>query len=136
MTFEIFDNFGSNFLQFLFLIIVLACPIAEHEMAKVEYSFPVDKIHGRISKDHKIGFAHRTASKLNYTTTYGKRSTPVSDDEKQYRTYWGQVASAVAARLKDPTKQAQDQLNFKNQNEYDTLRKYVWHLCAEEINNA
>ena len=135
MTFEIFDNFGSNFLQFLFLIIVLACPIAEHEMAKVEYSFPVDKIHGRISKDHKIGFAHRTASKLNYTTTYGKRSTPVSDDEKQYRTYWGQVASAVAARLKDPTKQAQDQLNFKNQNEYDTLRKYVWHLCAEEINN-
>ena len=104
-------------------------------MAKVEYSFPVDKIHGRISKDHKIGFAHRTASKLNYTTTYGKRSTPVSDDEKQYRTYWGQVASAVAKRLKDPTKQPQDQLNFKNQNEYDTLRKYVWHLCAKEINN-
>ena len=105
-------------------------------MAKVEYSFPVDKIHGRISKSHQVGFAHRTASKLNYTTTYGKRSTPVSDDEKQYRTYWGQVASAVAQRMKDPTKQPQDQLNFKNQNEYDTLRKYVWHLCAEEINNA
>ena len=104
-------------------------------MAKVEYSFPVDKIHGRISKSHQVGFAHRTASKLNYTTTYGKRSTPVSDDEKQYRTYWGQVASAVAQRMKDPTKQPQDQLNFKNQNEYDTLRKYVWHLCAEEINN-
>ena len=105
-------------------------------MAQVEYAFPVDKIHGRISKSHQVGFAHRTASKLNYTTTYGKRSTPVSDDEKQYRTYWGQVASAVAQRMKDPTKQAQDQLVFKNQNEYDTLRKYVWYLCAEEINNA
>ena len=104
-------------------------------MAKVEYSFPVDKIHGRISKDHKIGFAHRTASKLNYTTTYGKRSTPVSDDEKQYRTYWGQVASAVAQRLKDPTKQAQDQLDFKNQTEHSTLRKFVWAKVAEEMNN-
>ena len=102
-------------------------------MAKVEYSFPVDKIHGRISKDHKIGFAHRTASKLNYTTTYGKRSTPVSDDEKQYRTYWGQVASAVAQRLKDPTKQAQDQLDFKNQTEHSTLRKFVWARVAEEM---
>ena len=93
-------------------------------MAKVEYSFPVDKIHGRISKSHQVGFAHRTASKLNYTTTYGKRSTPVSDDEKQYRTYWGQVASAVAARLKDPTKQAQDQ--------FATARKNVVALSEEQ----
>ena len=104
-------------------------------MAKVEYSFPVDKIHGRISKSHQVGFAHRTASKLNYTTTYGKRSTPVSDDEKQYRTYWGQLASAVAARLKDPTKQPQDQLDFKNQTEHSTLRKFVWAKVAEEMNN-
>ena len=104
-------------------------------MAKVEYAFPVDKIHGRISKSHQVGFAHRTASKLNYTTTYGKRSTPVSDDEKQYRTYWGQVASAVAQRMKDPTKQAQDQIDFKNQTEHSTLRKFVWARVAEEMNN-
>ena len=105
-------------------------------MAKVEYSFPVDKIHGRISKSHQVGFAHRTASKLNYTTTYGKRSTPVSDDEKQYRTYWGQLASAVAARLKDPTKQPQDQLDFKNQTQHSTLRKFVWAKVAEEMANS
>lgn len=105
-------------------------------MAKIEFAFPVDKVHGRLSRQHKIGFAHRTASKLNYSTSYGKRSTPVSDDEKQYRTYWGQVASAVAARLKDPTKQAQDQVAFKNQSEYPTLRAYLWHVCSEEINNA
>lgn len=105
-------------------------------MAKIEFAFPVDKVHGRLSRQHKIGFAHRTASKLNYSTSYGKRSTPVSDDEKQYRSYWGQVASAVAARLKDPTKQAQDQVAFKNQSEYPTLRAYLWHVCSEEINNA
>ena len=104
-------------------------------MASVEYAFPVDAVHGRISKKHKIGFAHRKESGKNYTTSYGKRSTPVSDDEKQYRTYWGQLASAVAARLKDPTKQAQDQLDFKNQTEHSTLRKFVWAKVAEEMNN-
>ena len=81
-------------------------------MAKIDFSFPVDKVHSRLSRQHKIGFAHRTASGLNYSTTYGKRSTPVTDDERTYRNYWGQVASAVA------------------------LRAYLWHVCAEEINNA
>ena len=104
-------------------------------MAKIEFAFPVDKVHGRLSRQHKIGFAHRTASKLNYSTSYGKRSTPVSDDEKQYRSYWGQVASAVAQRMKDPTKQPQDQVAFKNQSEYKTLRSYLWHVCSEEMNN-
>ena len=105
-------------------------------MAQVEYAFPVDAVHGRISKKHKIGFAHRKESGKNYTTSYGQRSTPVSDDEKQYRSYWGQVASAVAQRMKDPTKQPQDQVAFKNQSEYPTLRAYLWHVCSEEINNA
>ena len=105
-------------------------------MAQVEYAFPVDAVHGRISKKHKIGFAHRKESGKNYTTSYGKRSTPVSDDEKQYRSYWGQVASAVAQRMTDPTKQNADQLAFKNQTDYPTLRAYLWHVCSEEINNA
>ena len=104
-------------------------------MAQVEYAFPVDAVHGRISKKHKIGFAHRKESGKNYTTSYGQRSTPVSDEEKQYRTYWGQLAAAVAARLKDPTKQPQDQLDFKNQTEHSTLRKFVWAKVAEEMNN-
>ena len=102
-------------------------------MAQVEYAFPVDAVHGRISKKHQIGFAHRKESGKNYTTSYGQRSTPVSDDEKQYRTYWGQIAAAVAARMKDPTKQPQDQAAFKAQTEHSTLRKYVWAKVAEEM---
>ena len=104
-------------------------------MAQVEYVFPVDAVHGRISKKHQIGFAHRKESGKNYTTTYGQRSTPVSDEEKQYRTYWGQLAAAVAARLKDPVKQPQDQAAFKAQTEHSTLRKYVWAKVAEEMAN-
>ena len=105
-------------------------------MASVEYAFPVDAVHGRISKKHLIGFAHRKESGKNYTTSYGQRSTPVSDEEKQYRTYWGQLAAAVAARMKDPTKQPQDQAAFKAQTEHSTLRKYVWAKVAEEMANA
>ena len=40
-------------------------------MAKIDYAFPVEKVHGKISKKHKVGFAHRIASGLNYTTVYG-----------------------------------------------------------------
>ena len=105
-------------------------------MAQVEYAFPVDAVHGRISKKHKIGFAHRKESGKNYTTSYGQRSTPVSDEEAQYRTYWGQIAAAVATRMKDPTKQPQDQVAFKNQSEYSTLRKFVWARVAEEMANS
>ena len=47
-------------------------------MAQIEYAFPVEKVHGKISKKHKIGFAHRTASGVNYSTAYGKRRFCVS----------------------------------------------------------
>ena len=102
------------------------------------YLAPVDNASGKIFglKEKFVAVRRNWGKRQRGCSVIGERKTPVSDDEKQYRTYWGQVASAVAQRLKDPTKQAQDQLNFKNQNEYDTLRKYVWHLCAEEINNA
>ena len=55
-------------------------------MAKVEYAFPVEKIHGKIAKNHKIGFAHRVASNLNYTQSYSKRSTAYSQDEIDHQT--------------------------------------------------
>ena len=103
----------------------------------VFYLAPVDNASGKIfgKKEKFVAVRRLTGKRQRGCAVMGERTTPVSDDEKQYRTYWGQVASAVAQRMKDPTKQAQDQLDFKNQNEYDTLRKYVWHLCAEEINN-
>ena len=50
-------------------------------MAQIEYAFPVEKIHGKISKKHKIGFAHRTASGVNYSTAYGIRKTKPSTAE-------------------------------------------------------
>ena len=105
-------------------------------MAKVEYAFPVEKIHGKIAKSHKIGFAHRVASKLNYTQSYGKRTTKYSQAEIDHQTKFGAVAKAVNARLADPNKAPLDQMAFKEQSKYKTLRQYVWHICSEEYDQA
>ena len=101
-------------------------------MAKVEYAFPVEKLHGKIAKSHKIGFAHRAASKLNYTQSYGVRTTKYSQAEIDHQTKFGAVAKAVNARLADPNQAPLDQMAFKAQSKYKTLRQYVWHICSEE----
>ena len=104
----------------------------------IYYLAPVESASGKIfgKKEKWVAVRRLTGKRQRGCSMVGQRSTPVSDDEKQYRTYWGQLASAVAARLKDPTKQPQDQVAFKNQSEYKTLRSYLWHMCSEEINNA
>ena len=101
--------------------------IAEHIMAHVEYAFPVEVIHGKVAKRHKIGFAHRVASKLNYTQAYGKRSTKYSQAEKDHQAKFAAVAAATNARLADPNQMPIDQLAFKAQSKYTTLRQYVWN---------
>ena len=97
------------------------------DMAKVEYSFPVDKVHGKVSKSHKIGFAHRKASKLNYTTSYGTRITPYSQDEMAHQEKFRAVAASTRARMKDPGKVMQDQAAFKEQSKYKTFYRYVFN---------
>ena len=97
------------------------------DMAKVEYAFPVDKIHGKVAKHHKIGFAHRTASKKNYTTSYGKRTTPYSQDEMAHQEKFRSVTASTRARMKDPGKVMQDQAAFKEQSKYKTFYRYVFN---------
>ena len=117
-------------ISFVFL---LSRSIAEHDMAKVEYAFPVDKIHGKIAKSHKVGFAHRTASKLNYTTSYGKRSTPKSESEIAWNTKFGEISRLTHVRMADPSKMTEDQQAFREQSQYKSLYQFVWHLVREEL---
>ena len=102
-------------------------------MAKVEYTFPVDKIHGKIAKSHKVGFAHRTASKLNYTTSDGKRSTPRSESEIAWNTKFGEISRLTHVRMADPSKMTEDQQAFREQSQYKSLYQFVWHLVREEL---
>ena len=95
-------------------------------MAKVEYAFPVDKVHGRISKQHKVGFAHRRASKRNYTTVYGERSTPPGANEILHREKFAAVCKSTRLRMIDPNQVAQDQAGFATQKKYPTFWGYVF----------
>ena len=97
-------------------------------MAQVEYSFPVDKIHGKVTKSHKIGFAHRTASKLNYTTSYGKRTTPVTDKEKAHRAKFTSVAASTRERMLDPTRMPADQAAYAAQSKYKTFYRFLFNM--------
>ena len=97
-------------------------------MAKIEFAFPVDKIHGKVGKSHKIGFADRTASKLNYSVEYGKRSTKPSDTELAHRDKFAVVASATRSRMKDPSKINADQLAYQEvKTQYPSLYAYVFN---------
>ena len=94
--------------------------------------FPVEKVHGKLAKSHKIGFAHRVASKLNYSTAYGVRSTAPTSKEIAHRKKFGEVAVQTTARLKDPMYIAADQAAFKAQTKYKTLRQYVFNVLLQE----
>ena len=102
--------------------------IAEHDMAKVEYSFPVDKIHGKVAKSHKIGFSHRKQSKRNFTVEYGKRSTPVSASEVAHRTKFATCCANTRARMIDPVQLPADQAAYALvKNQYPSLYAYVFN---------
>ena len=95
-------------------------------MAKVEYAFPVDKIHGRISKKHKLGFAHRKESHKHYTVAYGVRTTPYTEKELTHRAKFAAVCAATRSRMADPSQAAADMMAFKAQTKYKTLYQYVF----------
>ena len=97
-------------------------------MAQIEYAFPVDKVHGKLSKSHKIGFAHRKASKINYSVAYGKRSTKPSEAEITHRTKFGTVAAATHVRMKDPSKVNIDQVAYQAvKDQFPSLYAYVFN---------
>ncbi|MBR5828037.1 MAG: hypothetical protein IKY49_02220 [Paludibacteraceae bacterium] len=95
-------------------------------MALVEYAFPVDKVHGKVGKKHKVGFAHLTSTGKNFTVVYGKRSTSASSTELSNRAKFAAVAAAARERMDDPNHIAMDSLNFSRQSKYKTLWGYVF----------
>ena len=128
-------------------------------MAVAVYADVVSSLSGALTKinkksphavDQKMVLAtHRTAP----TTQVGKcnrmylrglnsvtRSTPVSADETALRTKFAAVSAAVNARMKDPTKIADDLVAFNAQknsaNGKITMRSYLWSLESAAYDQA
>ena len=121
-------------------------------MAKVEWSTGIDSVSGALSKPSKSGQhsctkmllgTHRVAATTSdacnrvYLRKKIKRSTPVSSDERAQRTRFGAICKAVALRRKDLAHVAEDLAAFNAQKDtaggYKTMRQYLWHICAAEI---
>ena len=114
------------------------CSIADRFMAgTINYLAPVDNASGKIfgKKEKFVAVTRNWGNRRRGCAVTGERDLknhPVTKAETDHRTKFAAVAAMVNARLADPNQMMQDQLAYKAQSKYKTLRQYVWHLCSEE----
>ena len=99
-------------------------------MAKVDYAYPVEALHGKVKKTHTVGFALRKETGCKFTQTYVKRclfdTFLRAQTEVQQR--FATAVKAARVRMADASKQAQDLAAFRKQSKYKTLYGYVFSL--------
>ena len=95
-------------------------------MAKVEFNYPVESLHGKVKKDHKVGFAKMRATGTKFTHSYGVRSTAVKPSEVQARSKFAQVSASTIARMRNISTIANDTRAWKAQSKYKTLRGWIF----------
>lgn len=107
-------------------------------MAKVTYLDPIDHLSGKISKQARTIYVHRSAATSNpgtpnFTQIRGNRTTAVSQTEMDARKRFGNICTAARKRMADASKMAADQAAFRTQTQYRTLYQYIWHQVAATI---
>lgn len=70
-------------------------------------------------------------SVLTKSTEPAKLTQSIIDARAKFKA----IAEGVRNRLADPNQMPLDQLAFKSQTKYKTLRQFVWNLVAEEYDN-
>ena len=122
-------------------------------MAHVDWSAGIDSVSGALSKPSKKGRhscnkmllgTHRVAPTTSNECTrlYLRKKTvrvaPVTAEEREVRNRFSAISKAVAQRKQDLSKVAQDLAAFNAQKNqpggYTTLKQYLWHVAAEELN--
>ena len=95
-------------------------------MAKVDYTYPVEALHGKVKKSHTVGFALRKDSGAKYTQTYTHTLTAPSEAQTEVQQKFATAVKAARVRMADASKQAADLIAFKKQSKYKTLYGYVF----------
>lgn len=95
-------------------------------MAKVDYAYPVEALHGKVKKIHSVGFALRKETGAKYTQTYSHTLSAPSEAQSEAQTKFATAVKATRTRMADASKQAQDLLAFRKQSKYKTLYGYVF----------
>lgn len=87
-----------------------------------------------ISNVRKRGGAWIDGQPYMYFSVLTKSTYPdhPSQAMKDHQARFAAIANGVNARLADPNQMPLDQLAFKGQSKYKTLRQFVWHLVTVE----
>ena len=105
---------------------------------KITYLAPVDNASGKIfgKKQSFVAVTRSFGNRRRGCSVTGQRDLvnhPYTESEVAQQTKFGTIARMVTARMADPSKMTEDQQAFREQTEYDTMRKFLWHLIAAEL---
>lgn len=95
-------------------------------MAKVDYAYPVEALHGKVKKTHTVGFALRKETGCKFTQTYTSRTAAPTEAQNEVQKKFAAAVKAARVRMADASKQAQDLAAFRKQSKYKTLYGYVF----------
>lgn len=123
----------------------------EYIMPKIMKTIaPVDSLSGMFGKRshslsgkavianvRKSGGAWNDGAPYMYFSVLTKStaSATPTQDLIEARAMFKAVAAGVLQRLADPNQMPLDQIAFREQSKYKTLRQFVWHLVQEEYQN-
>ena len=102
------------------------------------YIAPVENASGKIfgKKSRFVAVTRNWGNRRRGCSVTGQRDLvnhPYTEKEVTQRSKFATIARMVTARMADPSKMVEDQQAFREQTEYDTMRKYLWHLIAAEL---
>jgi hypothetical protein len=102
------------------------------------YLAPVENASGKIfgKKQPWVAVRRVWGSRKKGCSVAGERDLvnhPYTESEIAQQTKFGTIARMVTARMADPSKMTEDQQAFREQTDYDTRRKFLWHLIQEEL---
>ena len=95
-------------------------------MYKLDYTYPIVALHGKLKKTHTVGFAERKETGAKYTQTYTHTLTAPSEAQSEAQQKFAAAVKAARVRMADASKQAADLIAFKKQSKYKTLYGYVF----------
>ena len=95
-------------------------------MAKVDYNYPIEALHGKVKRTHSVGFALRKETGCKFTQTYTHTRSIPTEAKTEAQTKFATAVKAARVRMADASKQAQDLIAFKKQSKYKTLYGYVF----------
>lgn len=75
-------------------------------MAKVDYNYPIEALHGKVKRTHSVGFAMRKETGAKYTQTYTHTLSAPSEAQSEVQQKFAAAVKAARVRMADASKQA------------------------------